>query len=342
MPDRCGGAGPAGHIACDPVDETRRHPAEPDQPWYSGAGSYPTTDWQSPPDRDGGYADRDEPFRVPEPRSGRSPEHPFGARPQPDLSGGAERYADLPAEPRRGRAAQDPLDGPLPPVETLRGPVDPLGGDEVRPAARGPLGAGLPPSLASVAGEGGPGYGEGTPSARGYLATDPVTAPGPGDGAGGYPAADPRRPLDAPTSQVPRLPGPARDDDAFPAPGSRHHSQPIDRASLRRPAGPTEPVGDGVYRTRRPAVALVLAAIAVLLELVALRVLVDAVVGGPVSVSGAVAGTFLALGLPPFALGCYAVVTTGRAVDPRSLLRPPVGYLVIGLVLFLAAGLAAG
>jgi hypothetical protein len=147
--------------------------------------------------------------------------------------------------------------------------------------------------------------------------------------------------FDALTGALP--PVPAAEEPAR-STGPRFQSQPIDRASLRRPgaAAPTEPVGDGVYRTRRPAVALVFAVVTLVFEVAAVRLLLDAAVGGPVVGSGVVSGTFLALGLPIFAAGLYALVTSGRATDRDALLRPPLGYLSVGLVLFLAAALAAG
>jgi hypothetical protein len=104
-------------------------------------------------------------------------------------------------------------------------------------------------------------------------------------------------------------------------------------------------VGDGVYRTRRPAVALVLSGLVVVLELPALRLLFDGVFGDVVSASGIVAGTFLALGLPATALGVYALVSGAARVPDQppahAWLRPPLAYLGIGLALFLAAALAA-
>jgi hypothetical protein len=140
-----------------------------------------------------------------------------------------------------------------------------------------------------------------------------------------------------------------------PAPGrpgmnepQRFHAEPLDRAALRRPpAAQVAPVGEGVYRTRRPAVALLFAALTVLFEVPAVRLLVDAAVDGPVSSGGIVAGTFLVAGLPMFAIGLYALVTgatrgpadaPGRGV--QLWLRPPAAYLPIALLLFLAAALA--
>jgi hypothetical protein len=108
-----------------------------------------------------------------------------------------------------------------------------------------------------------------------------------------------------------------------------------------------EPVGDGdgVYRSRRPAVGVVLAVVAGVLGLPALLLLVDSVTAEGIPASGVVSGTLLLLGLPMFAAGAYGMVTgVGGAVERRGarvLLRPPLSYLAVGLVLFLGAALAA-
>jgi hypothetical protein len=121
----------------------------------------------------------------------------------------------------------------------------------------------------------------------------------------------------------------------------RFDTESIDRTAIRRPGG-LQGLGDGIYRSRRPAMAAVLALLTVAFEVPAVRVLLASF--RHIAVSGTVASTLLVIALPMFAIGLYALaggaaIVPGQAV--RAWLRTPLAYLPMGLVLLVAAALAA-
>ncbi|MFD0747838.1 hypothetical protein ACFQ1L_43195 [Phytohabitans flavus] len=151
---------------------------------------------------------------------------------------------------------------------------------------------------------------------------------------------EPQASFQQPTSVVPPV---APRPEGEPMETQRFHTEAIDRAALRRPPAPP---AEGVYRTKRPAAGMVFAVLTAVFEIPALRLLADGAIGGPVVASGVVAGTFLVAGLPLVALGLYALVTganrlPGDGGGAQAWLRPPTAYLPVGLILLVAAALAA-
>jgi hypothetical protein len=159
------------------------------------------------------------------------------------------------------------------------------------------------------------------------------------------PSRDPARPSPGP-APTPGHPGePIRVAAAAPRPGPLPHEEA--RGPRRPPVAPGSPgpASDSVYRTKRPAAAALFGVPAAILELPVVLLLLDATFADPVSAAGVISAACQALALPVLVVGLYAVATGAvRAAGPNSAqawLRPPVAYLSVALVLFLAAGLAA-
>lgn len=129
---------------------------------------------------------------------------------------------------------------------------------------------------------------------------------------------------DVPTGPVPAMP----DQPGFPDP--------------RRVA---QNDGDGIYRTRRPAIGAVLVGLAVIAEVLVARLLLNGIFGPEINASHAISGLFSMIGIPLFTTGLYALMTGAASpvtqLGPRIWLRPPLIYVLVGAALFLAAGMAA-
>jgi len=113
---------------------------------------------------------------------------------------------------------------------------------------------------------------------------------------------------------------------------------------MGRPAGPA-PVATSIHRARRPAAAAMIGIAAAAGALPLVRILLASAFGSSLSASGVISSLLTLLGLPLGALGLYGLATGAARVPdapaPHAWLRPPVAYITIALVLFVAAGLAA-
>jgi hypothetical protein len=329
------------------VDGHRSFPEDPPQRWYGSEQGYSDAEWDRPRADERRYPD--EGYRVPEPRSGP------GLDPRYDgLTDTQERRYGVPGP----FGERDPIDG----TGARRqdgglgtggaGSLDPIPGayeagrraDTTRPAHESGA-SGFEPSRpvheSAVSGfEPTRSFGDPT-----------ITAERTGSFHTGVPApVGPRsgEPLPPPLAPPMGAPGPGQPGPPpippIPEP-PRQYAEPIDRAALRRGPVPAAPVGEGVYRTRRPLAAILFAVAVGIFEIPALRLLISGAFADRVSTTAVVAGTFLVIGIPAFGMGLYSLVTgagrpTVQSVGPVWL-RPPVAYLVVGLVLFVAAALAA-
>ncbi len=145
-------------------------------------------------------------------------------------------------------------------------------------------------------------------------------------------------PPDLPPDPTRPPPPPLVESEAVPAPRGAQHSE---RTTVRRPGGPGS--HSSLYFARRAGLVGVLTALAVVAELLVVRVLVTGEFGHTV-VPGSVLGAMCAMaGIPLLTVGLYGLMSGAPAIAPRpsaAWARAPLAYLPIGLVLLVAAGIA--
>ncbi len=128
-------------------------------------------------------------------------------------------------------------------------------------------------------------------------------------------------------------------------PQPSHHVQQQQPPASNSRRGYPEQVGEGVYRRNRKGLGVVLALVSLaMMGLVGFMLVGQLGAEGPLSPSAALAAALALAGLPLTAWGLYPLLGMGPQSGPDhpgALLRPPYTYLLTGLALLLAAGLAA-
>jgi hypothetical protein len=271
-----------------------------------GLGGYadgPDNRWQRYPDRGAGGREP-EPERDPRPFGERPPDAQYETRPF------GERESARRGDPDEGYRVPEPRFGDLP-GPRYPDPADPLFGDRPEPGGR-------PRDERYDTGAG---------------RFEPVRDRGAGFDAAPFP---PQQAV--PRDEPERGPLPPRVEP--PEEREHHLTEQIDRAALRRP--PVVPTATPtVYRTRRPGLIILLAIGTSVVELLLLFVLGHAVIHG-FPAGELLAAVFAMAGAPLTSLGLYAMVSGGGSAGQQAWLRAPAGYLPVGLVLLVAAAIAAG
>jgi hypothetical protein len=103
-------------------------------------------------------------------------------------------------------------------------------------------------------------------------------------------------------------------------------------------------VPTNIYRARRPAVAVMLIIPAVVAGLFLVRALALSIFDGPFVIGEVLAGWLGLVSLPLLVSGLYGLITGAahgaEQWGPRVWAKPPLAYLLVGLVFVIAAAMA--
>jgi hypothetical protein len=127
-------------------------------------------------------------------------------------------------------------------------------------------------------------------------------------------------------------------------PSTTESRTPEARGTEYRAAAEVRPVPTNIYRARRPAVAILLIIPAIGVGLLLVRALAIAAFGNTFLIGGVIASACALASLPLIVAGLYGLVT-GAAHGAEHYgfkvwARPPLAYLLVGIALVVAAGLA--
>lgn len=145
-------------------------------------------------------------------------------------------------------------------------------------------------------------------------------------------------------SGPPAPPPPAGPGTVFHAPTTAIQAPAIQAPAIQAQAAQVAPAA--TYRSRRPGVAALLALGGVVAELILIKVLLANLFDSTsAAISGTIGALFAIAGVPMVIIGLYGLATgAATASGPqtgRAWLRTPLAYLPVGLILIIAAGLAA-
>ncbi len=340
-----------GPLSFHPVEGHRRYADEPEPSWYSGQDQYSSS--ATKPYDSGVHERPSGAFRLPEQREGDLAASLPYVTPDPVISTGSHSRSSSDPSPDQVRI---PVRGPEYPTIRPTGatsladtPPATYGGAtslaDTPPATYGgatSLADAPPPaygSVTSLADASPPAYGSATSLADVSPSTTygggSATAAGTYGGASSAPATTYGTGQSAPVSAPGATPVPSSPAGGVVTP----HPEPTGVVPpVSRFATETKPA-EAVYRSRRPVSAVVVAVATVLLMVPVVMLLIQATfVDDPVA-RGIVPAVLLTLGLPLTGVGLYALAG-GGPVGREALMRPPVVYLPVGLVLLLAAGLS--